>query len=207
MKLDRTELLKAIKFLKPAIMESEEPNALEYVHVKTIGERCQLTAGNKHCGKRATLFTPQQLTFDEKEELEDMEFMIDKPILEAYEKLLSKHKTAFSKAVKTDNTLNYIRISPFMLESHKDTLRYNQPKFSYPDLDKFFVEGNYETNDFTLDPVIAIDAMKEFVGDVQISFAEHREYPGHIERVYMQSKSGEYQAFFLAKIPKEVLND
>lgn len=197
MKLQRDELLKAIAFLKPAILVSDQPSPLEYVHVKTMGERCQLTAANHYFGKRATLFTPQQLEFEEREKEPDQEFMIDKP-------LLSKHKAAFSKAVKTDHTLNFIDIFPNRLESHKDVWEYNQPKLSYPDLDRYFVEGNYNIENFRFNPSYAVDVLKEFPGVVHTTFAESKEHPGFTERVYMQIESGEYQAFFCPIIPKGV---
>jgi hypothetical protein len=208
MKLDRNELLRAIAFLKPAIFESEQPHVLEYMHVQTIGERCQLTTSNGKCGKRVTLFSPQQLQFGEEEERQiDREFMIDKPILEAYEKLLQKHRAAFSKAAKAVHTLNYIDIGPFALESHKDTLKYEQPKLSYPDLDDFFVDGNFTLSEIRFDPTLVSDVLKSFPGFCYASFEGHEEYPGCAKRVYLQIESGEYQAFFCPVIPREAVTD
>lgn len=206
-KLDRQELLKAISFLKPAIMESKQPNSLEYVHVKTMGEECQLTAANGFLGKRLTLLKPQQLEFEEPVSQKDMKFMIDKPILEAYEKLLQKHKTAFSKAVKSDHTLNYIDISPEVLGSHKDIFRYNQTKFTYPDIDKFFVEGKFKLDHLRFNPEFVIDTLKGFPGIVHVSFEEHEKHPNIPQRVYMQIETGEYQAFFMPAVSKESLKN
>lgn len=207
MKLDRQELLKAIAFLKPAIMVSDQPKPFNYVHVKTMGERCQLTTADGYCGKRATLFEPQQLSFDEKEVRVNQEFMIDKPILEAYEKLLSKHKTAFEKAARTDHTLRYVDISDSALESHKDSLSYNQPLVSYPDIEKYFVEGNFSLSDLRFDSELVIATLKEFKGVVYVSFEEHEKHSGIPQRVFMQTERGEYQAFFCPAVPREALNE
>ena len=198
MKLDRQELLKAIDFTKHAVVIDDQPSPRDYFHIKIFGDRCQITTTNKYFGKRVTLFRPQQLSFEETEIPDpDQEFMIDKPIMMTYEQLLKEHKAAFKKAAKTDITLNHIDISSSVLESHKDAIPYNQPLVSYPDVDKYFVEGNLDISQVRFESKIASDALKEFPGRVDISFDENPKSPGNCSRIYLQIESGFYQAFFM----------
>ena len=139
MQLDRSQFLKAVKFLKPAILVTEGTEPMTNVHVKIVADRCQLTAANGVCGKRVTLVTPAQIAFDETEKPDDdQEFMIDKATLESFETLCQKHKAIFERAAKADQTLKLIDIFSNVLESHKDRLNYIQPLGTFKDIGSFF---------------------------------------------------------------------
>jgi hypothetical protein len=192
MKLDRSEFIKAAEFIKHAILISDEPDKLNFVHVEIIGERCQLTAANGHCGKRVTLFRPAQLSIEETETPDpDQEYMIDRPTLLGYVELCKKHRTEFEHKAKRDHTLRYIDIGAQALETHKDVLNYQQPTFEYPELDAYFVGSGTEVSEMKIDPELAIKALKEFPGTVSVSFS------GAGGPIVMGSREGEYQAFFL----------
>jgi hypothetical protein len=191
MKLIREELIKAAEFIKPAILISDQPDPKNYVHVQIQGERCQFTAADGHCGKRVTLFRPAQLSFEEKEVVDpDQEFFIGRATFLGFTELCKKHKAKFEKAARRDQTLKYIDIGPAALESSSDCNTYEQPACKYPNIDAFFTEGNEEMSTMKIDPKIAIAALKEFPGNVEISFH------GINEQIYMQTSDGIYQAGF-----------
>ena len=200
MLLDRSEMIKAIKFLKPAILKADESEqntsdkikALTHVHVKIEGDFCTMTAGDGYCGKRVILNHPSQLMLDEEKENEDGQFLIPRATLEAFETLCSKHKAKLEKSSRIDHSLKFIDIFPDALESHKDRIEYNQPVgVVYPEIDRFFHTGADPVEHLDANACVAIDALKEFTGNIQITFS------GEDGPVYIQTEDMMFQAFFM----------
>jgi hypothetical protein len=192
MKLDREQFIKASEFIKHAILISDQPDPKNYVHVKIMGERCQLTAADGHCGKRVTLFRPAQLSIEETEKPDpDQEYLIDRATLLGFVELCKKHKAEFKEKAKRDHTLRYIDIGASALETHKDVLSYQQPACEFPVIDTFFVGSGTEVSEMKINPELAIKALKEFPGNVSVSFS------GSGGPISMESNDGEYQAFYL----------
>jgi hypothetical protein len=197
MKLIRDELIKASEFIKHAILISDQPDPKNYVHVKIMGERCQLTAADGHCGKRVTLFRPAQLSIEETEKPDpDQEYLIDRATLLVYIELCKKHKELLKKKAKHDHSLMYIDIGAQALESHGDVLSYQQPACEFPEIEKYFLgfveaDKKREVREMKIDPALAIAALKEFPGNATVSFS------GSGGPISMESNNGEYQAFYL----------
>lgn len=185
--LDREQLIKAIKFLKPAIFVSDTSTALCYVHVKVENETCYLTSSNYGCGKRVTLQKPPQIAFDEKETpIEDQEFLIDRDIIDGYLAILQSHKKTFDKT--SDRSLKLVEIGPTELKSFTKTITHRQPGIVYPDLESQFFANMEEVDRIHIDPMVLIDVLKEFPGIAEIKFA------GTEDAAYV--KSGDFEAFF-----------
>jgi hypothetical protein len=201
MQLDRSVLLKAIKFLKPAISKADEEEqkhsdkikALTHVHVRIDAGKCIMTAGDGTCGKRVHLKRPSQLVLVGKEEkTPDQEYLIPRATIEAFETLCQKHKAKFEKSAKIDHSLKLIDIFDTSLESHKNVIRYEQPiGLEYPDLDQFFFANKEPVTDIKFSSGVVIDCLKEFGCHVEISFAGQR------EAVYICNDGAEYEAFFM----------
>lgn len=192
MKIDREELIRAIKFIKPAILMTEQEDTRNYVHVKIEAGKMQLTACNGYCGKRAILVQSTQIDFMEQQEEREGEFLINKPTLESFETLCTKHKAIFEKAAKADASLKLVEIKDNELISCRDSISYNQPIGHYPDIDRFFQYNRASTDRLLVDPKIMLDIFKEFGhGAVEINFS------GEIDPVYVQQGDLTYQAFFM----------
>ena len=197
MQLDRSQLIKAIKFLKHAIMVSNRLDPLGHVHVKIEGDVCQLTASNHECGKRVILTKPQQLTHEKPYEPEPFQqYVIDKATLEAFEVLCTKHKQIFERAAKIDHSLKLIEIEPTKLTSSQTDIDYLQPIFEkkenqYPNLDVLFFANKEFVKDMKVNPLVVLDALKEFNNHVDVSFS------GVNGPVYMATEDLTYQAFFM----------
>lgn len=201
MQLDRSELLKAIKFLKPAISKadqseqnvSDQIKALTHVRVKIEDDVCTMTASDGYCGKRVILNKPPQLLLEgEPEKPENIQCLIPRATLEAFETLCQKHKSKFEKLSKIDHSLKMVDIYPDALESHKDRLEYSQPVgIHFPDLDQLFFASGAPVQDIKVNPLIVIDALKEFHGSVEITFS------GANRPVHIKTEDLTFQAFFL----------
>ena len=201
MQLNRSELIKAIKFLKPAISKADELEqqvsdkikALTHVHVKIDGDVCQLTAADGHCGKRVLLNRPTQLELEgDGPEIEDGEFLIPRATLEAYETLLIKHKSRFEKSARIDHSLKLIDIFSDSLESHKDKIEYLQPVgVHFPEIDQLFFANAEPVQNIKINYMTAIDALKEFNDHVEVTFS------GENGAIYIATEDKTYQAFFL----------
>jgi DNA polymerase III sliding clamp (beta) subunit (PCNA family) len=193
MKLDRESFIKAAEFVKAAILISEQPDVKNYVHVKIMGERCQLTAADGHCGKRVTLFRPAQLSIEETETPDpDQEYLINRATLLGFVELCKKHKAEFKEKAKRDHTLRYIDIGANALESHADVISYEQPSLKeYPEIDAYFVGTGTEVSEIKINADLAAKAIKEFPGVAKVTFS------GNGGPIAMESNDGEYQAFFL----------
>jgi len=201
MQLNRVEFLKAVKFLKPAIMKCANPVSESHLHVVVDGPRCVMTAYNTHIGKRATLFKPMLPEDIEKapEDIQEQaEFLINLPTLESFETLCQKHNGLFGKS--GDLSLKSIDIFPGRLESFKDFVKYEQPVGAiFPDIGIFFSNplGVYSM-EF---PNIAqhmvwnfenmIDCMKEFNGHVDVVFT------GSEGPIYFKNENLNYEAVFM----------
>ena len=197
MQIDREQFLKAVKFLKPAMLISDYPDAKNYLHVKIEGDNCQLTTSDGHCGKRVTLTRCMQLAIDEDEPLDpDQGYLIDKATLEGFETICQKHKTKFAKKSKSDQSLRLIDISSQILESHEDALSYYQSKLTFPEIDEYFEAKTSPVKSLKISPPIAIDVLKEFPGVVQMFFN------GEEEAIYIRSHDITYQAFFMPIEPE-----
>ncbi len=175
MQINREQFIKAIKFLKPAIIDSDLPIAENHVHVVVDGPRCVLTSYNCQIAKRATLFKPmlpQDIEGGE-EAHEQAEFLIPKTTLLSFEIMCQKHRQKLEKS-KSDLSLSVIDIFQTSLESHKDSVRYEQPiGVRFPDLSDLFEEprGDYEFSCYMKwDYESMIDCMKEFGGVVDVVF-------------------------------------
>jgi len=203
MLLDRSEMIKAIKFLKPAILKADESEqdtsekirALTHVHVKIEGDVCTMTAGDGHCGKRVILNHLAQLMLEtEEKEIHDGNFLIPRATLEAFETLCSKHKAKLEKSSRIDHSLKFIDIFPDALESHKDRIEYNQPVgVVYPEIDRFFHTGADPVEHLNVNAGVVIDALKEFTCNIQITFS------GEDGPVYIQTEDMTFQAFFMVQ--------
>lgn len=201
MQLDRAKFIKAIKFLKPAVSKADEQEqnvsakikVLTHIHVKIDGDVCTMTASDSHCGKRVILNKPPQLLLEEKHtEIEDGEYLIPRATAEAFDVLCQKHKARFEKSAKIDHSLKNIDIFSDSLESHKDVNRYEQPVgVTYPNLDTLFYANGSDVQNMKVNPLILIDALKEFHNIVEITFS------GPNGPVYMRTEDLTYQAFFM----------
>lgn len=190
MRLNRTELLNAIKFLKPAILTGST-GSMSCLHVKIDEGKAILTAGNGFVGKRVLLLEPAQLDLiEEPEEPKHYEFMIPRSTLEGFETICQKHKARFKDS--PDQTLQIVDITPHFLESHKDKLEYFQPVESFPDLNGYFIgSGPIPATELLLQSEYAIDALKEFKGRVRMMLTGNS---GHVQ---LSNFDESYQAFFM----------
>ncbi len=191
MKIDREQLLKAIKFLKPAIYQGENDDPMNFVHVSIDGDNCQLTACNGKIGKRVILTRSlQQDIEDDQEDNDALEYLIDKATLESFETLCQKHKAKIKPAAK-DQTLKLIRISSHTLTSFSDRIIYRQPACTFPDIDKYFQSGVSSVDYLHINSTYLIDALKEFNDVIEVKMS------GTDGPIYMKSDDLTYQAFFL----------
>ena len=201
MQLDRSDLIRKIKFLKPAISKADEQEqnvsdkikALTHVHVKIDGDVCTMTAADTHCGKRVILNKPPQLLLEGEEKTEPyQEFLIPRSTFEAFQTLCEKHKARFEKLSKIDHSLKVIDIFSDVLESHKDRLEYLQPVgVTFPNLDTLFFANGSPVQDIKINSLTVIDALKEFNNHVEVTFS------GQNGPVYMCTEDKTYQAFFM----------
>jgi DNA polymerase III sliding clamp (beta) subunit (PCNA family) len=200
MKLDREQFIKAVKFLKPAIMVSEAEDSKNYVHVIIDQDKCQLTACDGAVGKRVTLIKPNQIDFvDNGRDLDDVkEYLIDKPMLEAFETLCQKHKKKLEKKMyrgakkDVDLSLKVIEISSNILISHRDELNYKQPTCTYPDLNKYFQAYGERMTGLKANPQVVIDALKE-CPDSEVEFT----FCGEGQAVFIETEDRLFQSFFM----------
>ena len=201
MQLNREKFIKAIKFLKPAILKADQEEAeisekikeRTFIHVKFDEGKCQLTTYDGYCGKRVILEKPQQLEIDQKEDDDEhASFLIPRETAEGFEVLCIKHKSKFEKASKRDHSLKLIEIGPYQLVSHKDINRYEQPiGIHFPNIDPLFFVNKAPVQDIKFNSMRVIDALKEFNNHVDVSFS------GINGPVYMATEDLTYQAFFM----------
>ncbi len=200
MRLDREQFLKAVKFLKPAILVSDNQTPMTYLHVKVEREKCQLTATDHYCGKRAILLRPITVEDDNDFEPEFQEYLITKPSLEAFETLCAKHKKKLEAAGKRDPGVKLIDISDKILESNGVFINYKQPAgLEFPMLESFFEAPRYPIGSIKANPSVVLTAFKEFDArkEVEITMS------GHDGPVNIQQEDFNFQAFFLPIRPDE----
>lgn len=206
MKVDREQFLKAVKFIKSAILVTDRLEPLGFVHVRIDEGKAILTAADHCVVKRVTLLEPAQMEVGDAKPFEKVEmngvditgailrqkFMIHKPTLEAFETLCSKHKQKFKDSA--DQTLKLIEIGPTELVSHRDSIQYEQPAISYPlqkveDFLHVVPEPVEETGVFA---DVILTAFKEFNDKAALSVT----FSGPAGAVYIEQGDGEYQAAF-----------
>ena len=163
MQLDRSKLIKAIKFLKPAISKADEAEqkisdkikALTYIHVRIDEGKCIMTAADGHMGKRVILERSPQLLLEPTEQDPDQEFLIPRATIEAFETLCQKHKARFEKLAKIDHSLKFVDIFSDSLESHKNVITYEQPVgIRFPDIDGFFFANKSSVMNIRINPTL-----------------------------------------------------
>jgi len=195
MRLDRQQFIHAAKFVKSAILVSEETSPACYVHVLVDGDKCVLTATDGQCGKRVILVRPPAPMDIETGQPADehLEFMIPKPALEAFQTLCEKHNARLKDHIKRDMSLGHIDIGPNSLESYKDSIEYVQPPYHFPDTSRFFDMNKTAISEFCAVPDVMAKALKDFdkVHEITVSLSENI--------VHVQQFSGAYQAWFLVE--------
>lgn len=205
MQLYREEFLKAIKFLKPAILTDDRPDPLTCLHVKIDATTCVLTAGNYYIGKRVTLTSPMIPEDIEKSgsPQEYADFLIPLSTLLSFETLCLKHKAKFKDT--TDLSLKLIDIFKDRLESFKDFITYQQPITPpFPNLFKFFsleISNMAVVGKIRWKHDLMIDAMKEFDEVVEVYFN------GETGHIYFKTESTNQEAFLMPCGEKEVKDD
>ena len=164
MQLYREEFLRAVAFVKHAILVSEATSALTYMHVTIKKERCRFTAADHFCGKRALLYRPITIQAEDIDEPENQDFLISKAALESFETLCTKHRAKLKDAIKRDPSLRLIEIGPNELESHGVVLTYDQPKIgeAYPALDQYFDADRQEVTTMLANPKVISTVLKGF---------------------------------------------
>ena len=192
MKIDREQLIKAIKFLKHAILVTDRHEPLGFLHVRIDEGKAILTAADHYVAKRVTLIEPQQIEVDGPAKTDpNGQFMISKATLEAFETLCSKHKQKFRDSSDPSNKI--IEISADELVSHKDTIHYEQPAYSYPleKVDDIFNRPGQPVGKLTIFPDVVLSAFKDFNQKTPLIVS----FSGQSGAVYIEQD--DYQAAFL----------
>lgn len=187
MKLNRQQFIKAISFLKPAILKSDEPVAESHLHVVVDGPMCVLTSYNTKIAKSVTLFKPvMPKDIEGDEEIQETDdFLINLPTLESFETMCKKHKQKFDG--KKDLSLSSIDIFSNKLESHKDFIKYEQPIGTrFPDMSGLFdISPQYDGVNFD-----GLDY--HMVWDYELMLAVMKEFGGHIDVVFTSTEGPIY---------------
>jgi len=206
MQLDRAEFLKAVDFLKPVIGSDKNTGDWKnHVHVSIDGITCTLTAGNTQQGRRVVLEKPDIPIDIEADQIEDnrdiveqYDFLINRPNLESFVTLCRKHKAKFEGAAKKDLTLRFIDIFSDQLESHKTTIRYMQPiGVVFPDKKHLFHSEEFTPNKIQINTDHMIDVIKGFETNAYFYFGTG-EFP-----LSIQSPCKSRLAYVFYQVPED----
>lgn len=191
--LDRLEFLKAVGFLKPAIVTDQDTSAFHSLHLRVEQDRVVLTAGNSDIAKKVVMVRPISTDEMSKEQLEKdkpHQFMIPYSNLMSFETLIKKHKAKAKKLGKKDQGYLYIEIEKDRLESFGVELVYTQPSCEYRDFESGFDVQKGPVSEIFLVSSNAEKAFKGFDGSspVEVSMC------GDGKAIHLFQKSTKFEA-------------
>lgn len=201
MLLDRLEFLKAVGFVKPAMVEDTD-TAFNCLHVKVYDDQCYLYAGNGNLSKKAHIVRP--ITTEEAADMgvKDTKetFLIPFSAMHSFEQLVKKHKKKAKKLSKNDASYLYIEISKDNLESFGMDVVYKQPSHDPVNFeDDFNIQRSVAEDAIILNPKETANAMKGFDGSKPVEVTT----TGEGSPIHFHQKSTSFEAVLQQTEPEE----
>ena len=197
--LDRLETLSAISFLEPAIPKKAD-SGRNCIFIRVDEDKLILTAGNEYVVKKAILIA-QNTTEGaggkaQGRKLPDR-FMIPRPELLAFKKLMEEDKAECKKLAKNDPSHLFVEIDDKELISFKGKIDYEQPTFLFKELEPVFSITKSSVDEMPLMSGDARAALKGFLDSqpVEVSFTGYKN-PVHFEQ-------GDFEALLIPPVEKE----